>query len=634
MTEKITLFTKIKNNRYIPIVITGFTGVFYTFQAWNYSRLQRSLLDEGNYLLKGYLFVTGRLIPYQDYGTWTNKMPISFLVPGYVQQVFGPGLETGRNYAFALSILILVASIMLAYRLGGRWGAALTAVVMASNPALLKIYTRVLTEGLTSLLLLVTLLLILGKDRSNWQLILGSFVAGLIPVTRVNLTPILILVILYLFWKHGANKGIGFLLVSLIPFVGFHILYWPGIMQLWIKWIPKGLFESVDLWKTRFGDAVGLYDPDVGISNRLLAFSQGIRFHFAPVLGVFMSITLWPKTWKDQSKKHTAIFLLTLYGFLFVIHLGAAIFMDFNIHAFGRYLSPFSVLGIFLILISWESWNFNIPKWRQIVIGLGIIVFTLIIGYSISEQSSIIGIWFKRLFEIQNQNNGEGQFFVTIWDWWVNVQTRLGWDYAVSLRVAILGISFIVVLVILLGFWFGYKRLLQAGRLRLPDVHFSYVLISFFVISVLLSPTKLLGGGFVYYDCKPGAIGHYEGAVLAASPYVNQGDQVFYVGKDTQAVLLGLIEKKAIQIYPQQLNAIHSFRIGGDTDQLTKSGFWNDSVAQEWVDKSDVLLFEQQSYATWFADTFSALDLSGFSLVNETNNTGCTYNQRIYIYGR
>lgn len=628
--EKNTIYHRIKKNPIIPIIVMGLAGFLYSFQAWQFTRTQRSLLDEGNYLLKGYLFVTKQYVPYQDFGVWTNKMPLAFLVPGYIQKIFGPGLLTGRNYALVLSLLILVLAVIIGVRLGGKWGGALTAVVLAFSPAPLKVYTRVLTEGLTAVMLLIVLLCILGRDRPTWQLLIGSFVAGLIPVTRLNLIPVLPLVILYVLIEYGWKKGLISLAVSLTPLIAFHWLYWPGIFfQLWAKWIPSGLIPARDLWKLGFGDALQVRQTNFTNVERLLAFTQGIRFHLPALLGVFVSISLWPVDWPDRSRKRTALFLLVLFGVLFILHMWAAIFKDYNIHAFFRYLCSFSFLGVFLVLTTWDQWNFKLKKWRQFTIGSSLLVLALLVGYSISEQSSALGVWFKDLLE-----NGfyvfSGEGYKQIWNWWDGFQTRLGWDYAATFQALVLGFSILLIVLSVLVMRGIKRRRLKNGLAVQPGAILPQVLILVYLLGILISPTKVFGRGFVFYDC-PKALRQYEVAVNQTAPLINQGEQVFYVGKDTQVVLLSMVERKGIQIYPQQLNAYNSYYLGGDSLEITRRGLWNEAIAQEWVDRSQVLLFEQQAIAGYFEETAAGLDLSDFELVGETNNT-CTYDQRIYIY--
>lgn len=96
-------------------------GFVYLIQSWLYAQMQTSLLDEGAYLYKGYLFAIGKYWPYQDYGPWTNHMPLSFLIPGYAQAVFGPGLRTGRYLAVILGLLTIIGLWVITRRLGGSW---------------------------------------------------------------------------------------------------------------------------------------------------------------------------------------------------------------------------------------------------------------------------------------------------------------------------------------------------------------------------------------------------------------------------------------------------------------------------------------------------------------------------------
>jgi hypothetical protein len=120
---------------------------------WAFAHTQISVLDEGLYLYKGWLFANGRYTPFQDYGAWTNQMPLAFLIPGWVQMIFGPGLRTGRVMAVALGILALLGLWLTTRRLGGRWVAALCVAVVALNPAAARMVTMAASQGLTACIL-------------------------------------------------------------------------------------------------------------------------------------------------------------------------------------------------------------------------------------------------------------------------------------------------------------------------------------------------------------------------------------------------------------------------------------------------------------------------------------------------
>jgi len=112
------------------------------FQMFVFAHTQESVLDEGAYLYKGYLFATGQYTIYQPYGPWSNHMPLAFLIPGYVQQFFGPGIRTGRYFSIFLTGLTLLGVWLLARRLGNKWWAAAAMLVIAIDPALLKCTAR------------------------------------------------------------------------------------------------------------------------------------------------------------------------------------------------------------------------------------------------------------------------------------------------------------------------------------------------------------------------------------------------------------------------------------------------------------------------------------------------------------
>lgn len=99
-------------------------AIVYFLQSLRYAFTLLSVEDEGGYLLKGYWYVTGQYIPFQDYGPFTNHMPLAFLIPGYIQQWFGTGLRSGRFFAVFLGLLFLVGLWLLVRRLAGHWWAA------------------------------------------------------------------------------------------------------------------------------------------------------------------------------------------------------------------------------------------------------------------------------------------------------------------------------------------------------------------------------------------------------------------------------------------------------------------------------------------------------------------------------
>ena len=184
-------------------------GVAYFIQTWVYAHAQDSVLDEGLYLLKGLFFVSGEYQPFQPYGVWTNHMPFSFLIPGYFQTLFGPGLRAGRYFAIGIGILFVLGAWVVARRLGGRWWAACGVFAIAMNPALIKTYSVVASQGLVACLLVWVLVFVVGDDRPRWQIIFGAALASVLALTRLNMTPVLMFVLIYIFGSMVIEQDCG-----------------------------------------------------------------------------------------------------------------------------------------------------------------------------------------------------------------------------------------------------------------------------------------------------------------------------------------------------------------------------------------------------------------------------------------
>jgi len=111
----------IEQAAWLPFVVAGIGGMIYAVKSWKMAHsLATMILDEGMYIYKGYLFAIGKYAPYQDYGPLTNHMPLSFMIPGYIQAWFGPGMETARVFAFIVGLVMLTGMWLAFCRVGGR----------------------------------------------------------------------------------------------------------------------------------------------------------------------------------------------------------------------------------------------------------------------------------------------------------------------------------------------------------------------------------------------------------------------------------------------------------------------------------------------------------------------------------
>ncbi len=171
----------------LPHILGVAGALIYSVQSIIYMFTQKSMIDEGLFLYKGYLFASGIYRPFQDYGPWMQKAPLVYLIPGYVETWFGPGLRAGRYYAVLISLLFLLGLWLVTRRLAGSLWAGLVICAVALNPSLIKAYSIAISQGLTSCLLVWTLFFALGKDRHRWQLAVSTSLVAILVFTRQNM---------------------------------------------------------------------------------------------------------------------------------------------------------------------------------------------------------------------------------------------------------------------------------------------------------------------------------------------------------------------------------------------------------------------------------------------------------------
>src|SRR5215216_411076 len=159
--------SQIKRFPYLVELITVLGVIFYIAQAWYFANSLDSIGDEGSYLYKGYMFARGDYYPFQEYTFWTNKAPLSFLIPGYIQLWFGPGLREARYFAIFLSVLTLIAIWITARRLGGKLWAALAVWIFALSFSEISVYSEAVSQGLVACMLAWMFALTLDRKRTR-----------------------------------------------------------------------------------------------------------------------------------------------------------------------------------------------------------------------------------------------------------------------------------------------------------------------------------------------------------------------------------------------------------------------------------------------------------------------------------
>ncbi|HEX6304707.1 MAG TPA: glycosyltransferase family 39 protein, partial [Anaerolineales bacterium] len=570
----------------LPWVAEGLgvlAGIAYGGQSWIYAHAQDSILDEGAYLYKGLGFITGELGIYQDYGPWSNHMPLSFYIPGAVQLLFGPGLRTARYFAIFVSMLMLLGLWLLARRLAGRWWAAAAVFALAWNPAAIKVYSVALTQGLIACMFVWMLVLVLDEKRSWWQIGLGSALAGAMILTRINLTPVLPLLVLYVFWQHGLRAGLSSALVSgLVVAVG-HAFFWPGILRMWAYWLPEAMTPFLNAWRPPTG-TVGYWDPTISLSSRAASFFHSFRFQFIPMVGALSVWLLWPDRdgWRNRADFRKAVLLSAIFTSLWLAHLWATMGKDYCVFCLAGYINFFSAAGILLVMLTFSSWRTQLTWWRQILIAVILVTLSTGIGFGAFEDigDSLWELQISRLFVGQPLRFSESVPLGGV----LENQFHLGYQVLRRLIPAAFGLA--AGLAVLAGALL--VRILYARRLenQKPSLgHWSVVI--FFLLGTVMLPTVLLGGGYRTFDCSGDVIRSYEQIGTHLAQKIPAGSKVYWRGRLSAAPLLYL---RGIGIYPPQLNGDYTYHVGGDPDALAEYGFWNQALAQRWAGEADFIL--------------------------------------------
>jgi hypothetical protein len=569
-------------------------GFAYLLQTWAFAHTRQSILDEGAYLLKGYTFVTGQYQIYQDYGFWSNHMPLSFYIPGYVQMLFEPGLRTGRYLAIFLGVLGLLGVWFLFRRLGGRWWAAAAVWVIAINVAMIKMYSVMVTQVLVACLLVWMLVFGLGKPRKLWQIGLAAALAGIALMTRINTLPVLPLFVLYVFWQHGRKAGLMAALTGGLIAIVSHAIFWPGILRMWAYWLPESLTPFLSAWRPPAGSAP-FWEPNIDLLGRLASLFMSFRVNFVAMVGTLTAWLLWPKRqeWKQRSHWISAIFLSLVFLSLLLVHTWATLGKSYCVYCLPGYVTFFEITGLALVAISLPSWRKRLPVWLQVVIVIAILLLSTGIGFGAFEElgNQLLNLVIPRFIfglGVTSEPVRLGEFLKTAYQFQTRELRRL--------LPALAGFGAGLVICIIALF---LTRRINRSRTENRISYGAIAQTTFLLAGLILTPSLPLSGGYRFYECSGDVIASYEAAGEHLASLIPPGAQVYWNGGLSAVPLIYL---SGVKIYPPQVNGNYSFNLGTNSGELERYGFWNQELADAWVHQADYILIQQRFYRDWLKE--------------------------------
>ncbi len=587
MLEKIKTLRKIVSLPYLAELIAILAIVWYVVQSIGYVHTLPVIEDEGQYLIKGLYFLMGEYKPFQDYGFWMNQMPFAFLIPGFIQKAFGIGIETGRIFSVIMAVLALLGLWFLGYRFRGRWGGAFAVLVIVLNPFSAQYYSLAVTQATLAFLLVLTMIFGLGKDRKLWETSLASIIAALILLMRINLAPVLILLILFIFWQNGTKAGKIALCTGLITVLLGHLLFWPNILRTWVYWLP----ESLRFLFENFSPPVGtpVWAIDGSWFSRVISIFQSFRYQFFILTGFIVSLFLWPprKAWKKEEDYQISVFLAVLFGILLLIHAWATLGRNYCVFCFSPYIAFFSILSVLLVLISFPYWRRKVSVWLALAICLVVITISTGIGFAAFEDYGNFlaeKVEDTRVSLLPNKDSFSqvSKFvLVQITDLPSQTQRRI-----LPLAAGLIIGSLIILASIII--WIVGKT---TRKINLPSLG-SITLVLFLVIGATLMPTPWLGDNHQNSQCEEDVIERYRVIGKELDQIIPEGSKVYWKGYSS----LPLLYIPGIKIYPPQVNGIYTFFYDGNSDQLERYGFWNRELDKQWLEEADFILIDERIF--------------------------------------
>ncbi len=633
MVDRIISWLKKASWLAILLAVAGFA--LYAWQTWNLShRLTTMILDESMYVYKGYLFAIGKYAPYEDYGPLTNHMPLAFMIPGWVQAWFGPGMGTARMFAFIVGLVMLAGVWMAFYRVGNFWWGTVGVWLFALNPAWQEVFAQGLTQGIVNMFIVWGLVFLIGKYRDTWQIILAAVLVTLAVLTRVNTLPILVLMLLYIFWEHGSRSGLIATLTALVVGVVVLAFYWPEVLKFLSGWVPEGMFSFVEPYRSPWSQQHVPADfsyfpvsdwwgqPASEQFHGIKAFYEAIKFSLIPWLTVAGALVFWPRRWDWRSDYHfqLSLFLLVTWVVSAAMHIWVAgSGTSCHFYCMAGYFTFFNLLGLLLLPAVFPYLRTNPSIFRQ-VIGV-VLLLAIIIGaiYSTGLVSPGMNVnWWEKalltpipLITGGKLHIGETGPLLSL----IEHITHLDYHFLVEVLpthfywlLPLLVMALIpLVRRIVLGPWNPY---------RMAVAPFAFILMV--LLGAALGYTDIFYQKTANLACEDDVILTHEAVAAELQEIIEPGSSVYW--ELTSNMLLLYLPD--VEIFPPQLNTGFNY-LGnsqlGKSDLVYKFGYWNATLKQEWIKQADYLLIPSQHAETWQPMTDSGeFDIVGLTAPYET----------------
>ncbi len=545
----------------------------FAAEALYYARHQRPVIDEGTYLYKGLLFARGVYRPFQPNGPWMNHMPLSFLIPGYVQKWFGPGLDVGRYFSVVTALVMLVGLWALIRRLADRRWAAAAVWAFAAMPAAAKIYSLAVSQALAAAMFVWALTLVADEEGAAWRLAVGGLLAGVMVMTRLNMVIAWGLMGLFL-TRAWPRRSIWFWGTSLAVILGLHALYWPRMAWVWARWLPSSVHLPPQ-FGPNLSTAPHKSNTPVTIWLRLQATANALAAFPLAWGGLFAGMAAWAAGYEKPDFRRRILTAGVLLAWALVLmHGWASVGKSYCVDCFTTYTGFYAPLMVGIGAIGLQQ------EWRPVRHGwIAPALAGLLFALLAAAHFFALLDWLSRIFRQMGFLGG-----------YTLLRRMLSWPPTHLFPTLPLYTANQI-------FWLGAFLTACAAGIVLwlwrgrptPSKNSRTFWLAGAVALLLLSPFPLLSGSWQAYDCAPNVLAAHRQAAAAIARAVPAGARVYWAAYPP-TVLLRL---QGGRVFPQQLNDHYNFRQGGDPQTLASWGYWNEALARQWLAQADVVITDE-----------------------------------------
>jgi hypothetical protein len=260
---------------------------------------------------------------------------------------------------------------------------------------------------------------------------------------------------------------------------------------------------------------------------------------------------------------------------------------------------------VFLIGAVWY-WDKPRPAWVSAAsVGL-ILLIGAGVGYSVAQLLPgdwLAPRWVRNLLDLRFINGIELN---------VLIQNKYGLDYGAAVNSArrlILHTAPVLagVLVAVAALLFARRPWTWIAKTRRPDFHYAArAWATFLLVALVFSTTPIAGSGFTTYDCDSDVIASYETVGAQLRRFIPAGARVYWTGGDSAVPLLYISD---VQLFPAQINDGYSFYLAGNSTEIERFSYWDEEIAEKWLEEADYMLIEDRFYDPYWVDSGDWLEI-------------------------